>query len=203
MSAWTYISGVLTVSPLGRTQEEIEYVLKTVIRHLPKVTGSERDMFVHVIKSNGANTYSNFDELGHPCDFEYQDTYLLAIEANLRDRFIEQTKQEFFKWLTRLAKRVLVMSGTISIIGRNNITFEQETFNLSFNSICDNNRWYDLFEWPSWVVKSDGEPTWCEYLLWDSMRSDPDTPVLLGYKYYEDAQNDKEASRRIEYNKRN
>lgn len=203
MSAWTYITGVVAVSPLGRSQEEIEYILKTVVRHLPKVTGSERDMFVHVVKSDGANVYSNYDELGHPCDFEYQDTYLLVLEANLRDRFIEQTKQEFFKWLTRLAKRVLVMSGTISIIGRNSITFDQETVNLSFNIVCDDNRWYDLFERPSWANKSEGEPTWSEYLMWDSMRSDSDTPVLLGYKYYEDKKNDEEAERRIKYNKRN
>ena len=48
MSNWTYVSGTIKVDVMGRTQEEAEYILKTVIRHLPIVTGSETDMKIYI-----------------------------------------------------------------------------------------------------------------------------------------------------------
>lgn len=201
MSAWSYINGMINVSPLGRSQEEIEYILKTIIRHLPKVTGSERDMHVHVIKSHGSNSWSNFDELGRPCDFEYQDNYIVVLEGNLRDRFFEQTKKEFIKWLSRLSKRVLVNSGVINVSGLSANSFEHKSMNISFSN-HDDNPWHDMFEWPSWTSDSNGEPTWCEYLMWDSSESVDRMPIMLAYKYFYDEENDAEAQRRIEYKKR-
>lgn len=50
MSSWTYITGTITVSPIGRTQAEKRYILDTVLAHLPIVSGSERDMNVYVIQ---------------------------------------------------------------------------------------------------------------------------------------------------------
>lgn len=64
MSYWTYVNGTITVSPMGRTQAEKEYILKTVLNHLPLVTGSERDMNVYIIQKNGSNTCSSCDEFG-------------------------------------------------------------------------------------------------------------------------------------------
>jgi hypothetical protein len=40
MSWWTYINGMIKVSPMGRTQAEKTYILQTVLDHLPIVTGS-------------------------------------------------------------------------------------------------------------------------------------------------------------------
>ena len=57
MSSWTYINGVITVFPLGRTQAEKRYILDTVLDHLPKVTGSERDMNTYLIQKSGYNSY--------------------------------------------------------------------------------------------------------------------------------------------------
>ena len=40
MSWWTHIRGPVEVSVPGRTQAEIDYILQTVLDHLPRVTGS-------------------------------------------------------------------------------------------------------------------------------------------------------------------
>lgn len=41
MSSWTYVQGLIELDVPGRTQAEKNYILQTVIDHLPKVTGSE------------------------------------------------------------------------------------------------------------------------------------------------------------------
>lgn len=51
MSMWTYIRGIIEVCPFGRTQAEDEYILKTVLSHLPKVTGNKNDMCFDIIQS--------------------------------------------------------------------------------------------------------------------------------------------------------
>ena len=64
MSYWTYLTGTVTVRPMGRTQAEKRYILDTVLEHLPLVTGSERDMNVYVIQKNGDSSSSSCDEFG-------------------------------------------------------------------------------------------------------------------------------------------
>lgn len=56
-----------------------------------------------------------------------------------------------------------------------------------------------MAEWPSWFPeKSNGEPMWCEYLMWDRAK-DINYPMLLAYKYYNDPENDAEVKRRMKY----
>ena len=64
MSNWTHIRGMITVSPFGRTQAEKRYILDTVLEHLPRVTGSEGDMEVHVIQRSGHDMSCSHDEFG-------------------------------------------------------------------------------------------------------------------------------------------
>ena len=64
MSWWTHIRGMITVSPMGRTQAEKRYILETVLEHLPRVTGSEGDMDVHIVQRSGYNLSSSHDEFG-------------------------------------------------------------------------------------------------------------------------------------------
>ena len=54
-----------------------------------------------------------------------------------------------------------------------------------------------LFEDPSWCNKN-GEPNWCEYLMWDRAKNSS-YPMMLGYKYFADEENDREVERRIKY----
>lgn len=65
MSMWTYVRGLIELGVPGRTQAEKDYILQTVIDHLPKVTGSEYSMNVYTIRANGHNIWSNHDELDH------------------------------------------------------------------------------------------------------------------------------------------
>lgn len=182
MSYWSYITGVITVSPMGRTQHEKTYILNTVLDHLPRVTGSEEDMYVHVVQQAGYNCSSNTDEFGNFCrryeHFETQDQYMIVVEAHLRDRMFDETYRSFIKWLTRLSKRIMVKEILVSVSSYDK--------NVVINE--DYGSFYDLFETPSWIAED--EPNWCEYLMWQSI---PHSfyPAQLAYKYYDDPENDK------------
>lgn len=194
MSHWTYIYGTIRVSPLGRTQEEKTYILNTVLKHLPVVTGSERDMEVIVnIDNRGCYTSSSCDEFDMRTNnlrdsygqrsqrgwMECAESYLLTMSCSLRDREFDETVREFEKWLSRLAKRVWVEEILVSVKGGNK----------SF--LFDNSDpYYDMFEDPSWC-NSTGEPNWCEYMMWRNWKDTP-LPLALVYKYYNDEEADKE-----------
>lgn len=194
MSWWTYIHGTIVVSPMGRTQAEKRYVLDTVLDHLPRVTGSEKDMDVYVIQKNGYNSSSSCDEFGqitnNLTDFHgnrsrsrgwlrVQDEYILVVDGSLRDREFDNTFREFQKWLIRLAKRVYIESLMVKIHDYYKTTVIQN----------NNNCYSNLFEDPSWSSK-DGS-AWYEYLLWQPLDDDR-YPKLLAYKYYDDEENDKQ-----------
>ena len=206
MSWWTYINGTITVEPMGRTQAEKRYILETVLNHLPIVTGSEKDMEVHIVQKDGHNSSSSCDEYGdhtnnlidiYGCHdyrrgwLKTQRTYILTVSASLRDRMFNQTFKELNKWLNRLAKRVTITDILVRIHD-----YEKEYL---FNDRCSVvSPYYMMHEWPSWCKESDGEPCWCEHLMWDRAK-DSDYPILLAYKYFEDPENDAEAQRRINY----
>lgn len=166
MSFWTEMIGTIRVSPMGRTQHEKDYVLKTVLDHLPMVTGSEYNMNVHVNQRKGYETYHYQDELGVDCyhqkkKYDYknyvpvQDEYLLTVDGYFRDRYEMDTVKEFYKWLCRLAKRVEVLDVCVTIAGDNAITI---------NTYEDGNPYLEMFEDPSWV--DDKSHNWCERLMW-------------------------------------
>ena len=56
MSNWTNVSGVIDVSPVcGYTPRQKQYVLETILGHLPVVSGSESNMKAWAIKKVGVN----------------------------------------------------------------------------------------------------------------------------------------------------
>lgn len=59
MSMWTYVQGLIELGAPGRTQAEKDYILRTVIDHLPKVTGSEGNMDIHIVRAYGHNSWSS------------------------------------------------------------------------------------------------------------------------------------------------
>ena len=200
MSWWTYIQGVVTVSPLGRTQSEKRYILETVLDHLPLVTGSERDMNIHIVQKSGydmSSSHTEFGEWGGYRDWktlstETQSQYILVLEGSFRDRMFEQTYKEFQKWICRLAKRVSVEDVLVEIQA-----YEKSVIIRNTDDVYGK-----MFEYPSWSCGNDtGEPTWCEYLMWDRAKG-CDFPMMLAYKYFADEENDKEVERRLEYAKR-
>lgn len=203
MSSWTYVHGMIVVEPMGRTQAEKRYILDTVLDHLPRVTGSEGDMDVYVIQKNGHNSSSSCDEFGMRTNnltsmyggksrrgwLEMQREYILVVDGSLRDRHFAETKEEFVKWLCRLAKRVSVTEVMVSV----------DSWENQMLILDKMDKFWKMFENPSWA-NDDFEPTWCEYLMWDKAKN-ADMPMALCYKYYEDPENDAEFKRRYEYRK--
>ena len=211
MSYWTYITGTITVSPIGRTQAQKRYILDTVLAHLPIVSGSERDMNVYVIQKNGHNSSSSCDEFGERTNnltdwhgnktrsrgwLYTQDEYILVVDAALRDREFNQTYREFIKWLVRLGKRVMIENILVKISGYDKFTIIKD-YCVKNEKYSWQNVFNNLFENPSWM-NDDGEVNWCEYMLYPRAK-DSDYPMMLAYKYFNDKENDKEVEKRMKY----
>ena len=195
MSYWTYVNGVITVEPLGRTQLEKRYILDTVLNHLPKVTGSEQGMHIHVVQKSGYNYSSSCNEFGVyiPGEkYREQTEYMIVIEGKLRDRWFEETLKELNNWLNRLAKRVGVCDILVSLRGFDYVKSKKII-------ISDPKPYSQMEEYPSWSYgNTNGEPCWAEYLMWDSCRSS-EYPMKLEYKYFDNPDNDAEVERRMKY----
>ena len=173
MSWWTYVNGLIMVEPAGCTQPEKRYVLETVLAHLPKVTGSEEDMTVHIIQKEGYSGSANFNEFFETVyreDFKTQDCYYLILEGQFRDRMYEQTFRELNKFLNRLAKRVYVDDILIRLTG-----WDKEIV------ISNSDPYQDLYDYSADSNKD--EPAWWEYLLWDRDPSGGSYPEKLTHKY--------------------
>ena len=198
MSYWTYIRGVIDVKPMGRTQPEKRYILDTILEHLPKVTGSEQNMYVKVIQKDGYNCSSSCNEFGEYIPgrmSKTSDTYHIVIDGDLRDRTFEETLRELNKWLNRLAKRTIISDICIKLTGYKAMSSTYEPTTLV---ISDPKPYKQMEEWPSWCEESHGEPAWAEYLMWESAKNSW-YPMKLAYKYYDDPENDAEVERRMAY----
>ena len=197
MSSWTYITGVIIVSPMCRTQPEKSYILDNILEHMPRVTGSEQDMHYHVIQRHGYNSSSSHNEFGELIrwkDNNTQTDYFVIIEGALRDRYFEETLRELDKWLNRLAKRAGIEDLMVKLTGYDSSWQWKELI------ISNPKPYHQMCEWPSWTDKSGGEPAWCEYLMWDYAK-DSWYPMTLMYKYCNDPENDAEVKRRMDYQK--
>ena len=199
MSMWTYITGTIQISVPGRTQAECDYILKTILNHLPRVTGSEGDMELY-INNRDCKTYSSCDEFAECTDnlidwygyknrsngwLQYSNRYILTVDGHLRDRTFSETVREFMKWIDRLAKRLSI----------DDILIKISTYGDQL--VIDNaDKFIDMIEYPSWC-NDTGEPAWWEYLMWHRWG---DTPIPLEHvvKYYENEKADKEWIKRLE-----
>lgn len=157
MSNWTYVHGVISVDAFGRTQAEKRYILETVVQHLPKVTGSEEDMYTHIVQYAGYNESCSHNEFGiWEGSIEMQSNYGIVVEGHFRDREFNQTLREFMKWFFRLCKRVQVDRCIVQVCDEYGhsvvIAPKQEVL-------------HDLFEWYSWS-RRNGTANWTEYLIW-------------------------------------
>ena len=110
MSNWTRVRGLIEVDVPGNSQAQIDYILQSTIDHLPKVTGSERNMEVYTVRTSGYNSIKNFDENYNwvPEDIKTQSCYFLVLDGSLRDRHYDETFKELNKFLVRLSKRIPV-----------------------------------------------------------------------------------------------
>lgn len=206
MSLWTHIRGTVMVSPMGRSQPEKRYILDTVLEHLPRVTGSEGDMDVHVIQRTGHDMSSSCDEFGMRTNnltdplyggksykngwHEVQTQYILVLDGDLRDRRFEETKKDLMRWLCRLAKRVIVYEALVELTG---------DYDRRMLISDDTDKFWNMHEDPSWVEDNkDHEPNWCEFMMWERGYNS-DMPMKLMYKYCKDEKNDAEVERRMRW----
>ena len=148
MSMWTYVQGLIELDVPGRTQAEKNYILQTVIDHLPKVTGSEKSMNVYTIQTAGHDSWQNFDEFYNRVeDFRTQSRYFLVLDGNLRDRYYKDTFKELNKFLNRLGKRLMVDSVYVRLYN----------FELSYIFTNKNDCYGKMFE---------NDNPWYNYLMW-------------------------------------
>ena len=156
MSSWTYVEGMIKVHIPGRTQPEIEFVLKSVLEHLPKVSGSEGGMEIYINKIDGWNESSSHDEFWKPSNlgtdeygyFNIQTEYLITVNGSLRDTEYKEIIRTFVQWLTRLAKRIMVENVLVEIY---------DTFDENRYVIHDHDKFEQMYE---------DENNWNEYLFW-------------------------------------
>ena len=66
MSWWTYVRGIVEVDTFADSDPEAMFMAQTVVNHLPRITGSERDVGVYCVRPNGTNLSSNCDEFDVP-----------------------------------------------------------------------------------------------------------------------------------------
>lgn len=148
MSMWTYVRGLIELDVPGRTQAEKDYILQTVVDHLPNVTGSECNMKIHTVRAYGHNMWSNRDEFDNlALDFKTQSRYFLVLDGNLRDRYYEDTFKELNKFLNRLAKRLIIDSAYVQLSDyyrSYTFTNEKDCYGEMFD---DENPWYYYLMW--------------------------------------------------------
>lgn len=148
MSSWTYVQGLIELDVSGRTQAEKNYILQTVIDHLPKVTGSEKSMNIYTIQTAGHDSWQNFDEFYNRVeDFRTQSRYFLVLDGNLRDRYYKDTFKELNKFLNRLAKRLIVDSVYVRLYDYNHsyiFTNKNDCYGKMFEN---DDPWYNYLMW--------------------------------------------------------
>lgn len=194
MSNWTYINGLISVKPLGRTQPEKKYILDTILEHLPYVPGSEHGMETYTIQRKGNDSSSSDDEF-HQCTTNAQDnygdregidnkgwyrtqsTYFIIVDGSLRDTYFSETLKAFMNWFCRLAKRIEICDANISISGYD-IDYNYKKLAIT----NENDIFSKLEEIPSWCNDTDGEMAWAEYLMWDKAENGT-MPDKLQCKY--------------------
>lgn len=148
MSSWTYVQGLIELDVPGRTQAEKNYILQTVIDHLPKVTGSEKSMNIYTIQTAGYDSWQNFDEFYNRVeDFRTQSRYFLVLDGKLRDRYYKDTFKELNKFLNRLGKRLMVDSVYVRLYNYEHshiFTNKNDCYGKMFEN---DDPWYNYLMW--------------------------------------------------------
>lgn len=182
MSNWTHIQGIIDTYPIGRTQEEMDYILKTVLKHLPVIQGWEGELETYIVVPSGHDEWCSCDEFGMHTNnlvdhygsknpkggLEIQSKHLIIVNAHLRARDYKEIYKEFQKWLCRLAKRILIGDCLIKIY---------DDYNSSI--ITDNGKYINMYE---------TENNWTDYLMWKPVEGKW-YPKVLKEKYAKEKNN--------------
>ena len=191
MSFWTSVIGMVKVTVPGRTQPECDYVVQTVVNHLPLITGSEGPVSVHIVKKSGHSSLSNTDEYlqfsnllpdesGTPCRYGWlrvQNSYILVIEGALRDRFFLQTAKETVKFLNRLSRTLEVTYYHVDVFSddKGKYTFQRKN-EVEYDWIWQNydRPWNRRYDWHMFDEEECRTERWVDHLLWRWVRDEDD-----------------------------
>ena len=141
MSRWTHITSCISIeagildNKIGLKRE-----IQKILRHAPKITGSENDADIFVNIPSGYNFFMSRDcehckykdtirhitkegeeclECDAPryydCSSEYQTQAVISIQGDLRDKDGETTKEEFIDFLNYIKKEYIVRDYSINI----------------------------------------------------------------------------------------
>lgn len=141
MSRWTHITSCISIeagildNKIGLKRE-----IQKILRHAPKITGSENDADIFVNIPSGYNFFMSRDcehckykdtirhitkegeeclECDAPryydCSSEYQTQAVISIQGDLRDKDGETTKAEFIDFLNYIKKKYIVRDYSINI----------------------------------------------------------------------------------------
>lgn len=161
MGIWTNIRGTIYCSPAGATPEEQEYILKTVLRHLPKVNPykTRRDnMFeTYINRINQPQGFKSWDEFGNDSNLtDYDDycykafgcdySFVITLYGMFRSDNQSDVLKRFEKWLCRFSKRVLVDYLSIDI----------------WESCGESNNKISISKWEAYHDMYDFETNWID-----------------------------------------
>lgn len=119
MSIWTHIQSVI----IAKTSDSDTPLkdIKDIMRHAPKITGSEENAFVfvnHIPRS----TASDIDENGEFHD--YKSDFCITIIGDLRDRCFEETAKEYSRFIRFINKHFYCVEHNFHITD----SFQREVF---------------------------------------------------------------------------
>ncbi|MFR2774801.1 MAG: hypothetical protein ACLTBR_03105 [Anaerostipes sp.] len=176
MSVWSYISGTVIVRALGSTIHEEEYILHTVLSHLPRV-GSEGDMNTYVNRKKLIYGRTYTDEFGQKSNLigekgrEIDLRYIITLDASLRNVGFQGCVKKFVKWLNRLSKRIYIEDILVKIEGCDNHLI-----------IDDPVQYQMMYECGDINSEDKSNINWCDYMRWERAENS-DLPKVLRCKY--------------------
>jgi len=159
MSLWCYLLGAVMVNGLERTEEANLFKVKTVLRSMPIISGSERPCYISVLPSkeydysysqedypNPINTIGRtdlmFDTFTQANTKEFCSKYnwdagtyhlsssvLIVLNGALRDVSYEKGIGMIVKWLNRLSKNLLVQRISLTLNSDMNQIFNFNNYN--------------------------------------------------------------------------
>lgn len=126
---WTHVTGCIYVDTMHNNKNIKKYV-ERILKDAPLITGSEQnaDIFINPLSGYNTSVYNG----GH---IEYFQTCAgITIVADLRDRKIEETREEIANFLDFIRDNFLIINIGLNLTdGNKNILFVEKE-NNSYDS---------------------------------------------------------------------
>lgn len=112
MSKWCHVNGAIIADTLALSTHEALYIAEMVVKHLPPIRGSERDVSYAVGNLDWVNMTANvdeFDQRDQRMGLFDQKTYVyIHMWGDLRDTMFGQVLHETTTALSRLSGRLSI-----------------------------------------------------------------------------------------------